>query len=268
MSDINIQQAAEQLLRARRERRPIPPLASPERPVAIEEAYAIQLAQLEAWKAEGRTIAGYKVGLTSAAIQRQLNVDQPDFGHLFSDDFVLSGEAIEPARFIQPRIEPEISFVLKRPLAGPGVTVAQAIGAIDYAIASLEIIDSRIENWRITLPDTIADNASAGGVVLGTTPLALDGRDLRLAGCVLRKNGRIVQTGAGGAVLGSPISSLVWLANTLGGLGTVLEAGSVVMAGAMTAAVDAAPGDTVSAEIAGLGSVTAKFAGAGAGAGA
>lgn len=262
VADIDIQQAAERLLRARRDRSPIPPLQGPGRPVSLESAYAIQLAQIDAWKAEGRRIAGYKIGLTSAAIQRQLNVDQPDFGHLFADDFVLSGEAIRPSRFIQPRVEPEISFVLKKPLAGPGVTVAEAIGAIDYAIASLEIIDSRIENWRIALPDTIADNASAGGVVLGTAPLALDGCDLRLAGCILRKNGRIVHTGAGGAVLGSPISSLVWLANALGGLGTVLETGSLVMAGAMTAAVPAAPGDVVTAEIAGLGSVTAKFAGA------
>ena len=260
MSDDRLTDAAERLLAARRDRRPIPPLSTPENPLSVEEAYGIQLAQLNAWTAEGRRIAGYKVGLTSAAIQRQLNVDQPDFGHLFADDFVLSGEPIPASRFIQPRVEPEISFVLGESLSGPGVTVADAIGAIDYAVASLEIIDSRIEDWRITLPDTIADNASAGGVVLGSTPVALDGRDLRLVGAILRRNGRIVHTGAGAAALGSPISALVWLANTLGRLGTGLEAGSVVMPGAVTAAVDAAPGDTITAEFAGLGIVTAKFA--------
>lgn len=259
MSREHLQALARKLLEARSSGRPIDPVSTPDAPLSLEDAYAVQLEQLQAWTAEGRRIAGYKVGLTSAAIQRQLGVDQPDFGHLFQDDFVLSGEAIPITRFIQPRVEPEIAFVLGRPLAGPGVTVADAISAVDYALASLEIIDSRIADWKISLADTVADNASSGGVVLGTAPLRLDGNDLRLTGAILRRNGRIVHTGAGAAVLGSPISALVWLANTLGRLGTVLEAGSVVLPGAVTAAVDAAPGDVITADFAGLGSVTARF---------
>lgn len=248
---------AERLLAARRDRRPIPPLGLE----SVDAAYGVQLEQVEVWRAAGGRIAGYKVGLTSAAIQRQLGVDSPDFGHLLEDDFVLSGAPISPDRFMQPRVEPEIAFILGRDLAGPGVTAADAVRAIDAAVASLEIIDSRIVDWKISLTDTIADNASAGGVVLGSTPRSLDGVDLRLTGAVLRRNGRIAHTGAGAAVLGSPISALVWLVNTLGALGTTIPAGSVVLPGAVTAAVSAAPGDIITAEFAGLGSVTARFAG-------
>ncbi|OJX67064.1 MAG: 2-keto-4-pentenoate hydratase [Micrococcales bacterium 73-13] len=254
-----IDRIAAQLLAARRDGAPIPPI-SERIALGQDEAYRVQLAQVDAWRREGRRVIGYKVGLTSRAIQRQLGVDQPDFGHLFDDDVVLSGEPIPAGRFIQPRVEPEIAFVLGRGLEGPGVTVADAIRAIDVAVASLEIIDSRIADWRITLPDTIADNASAGAVVLGTAPVALAGRDLRLTGGILRRNGRIVHTGAGAAVLGSPVSALVWLVNTLGRAGTAVEAGSVVLPGAITAAVPAEPGDVISADFAGLGSVTARFA--------
>jgi len=257
MSDDVLQEHAELLLAARRDRKPIPPLADE---LSLDDAYAVQLLQLSNWRAAGRRVAGYKVGLTAAAVRRQLGVDQPDFGHLFADDFILSGESIAADRFIQPRVEPEIAFVLGRSLSGPGLTVADALRAVDVAVASLEVVDSRIADWKISLTDTVADNASAGGVILGSVPLALDGRDLRLTGCVLRRNGRIVASGAGAAVLGSPLSALVWLANTLGRLGTGLEAGSVVLPGALTAMVPALPGDVITADFAALGSVTARFA--------
>jgi 2-keto-4-pentenoate hydratase len=211
--------------------------------------------------ASGRTIKGMKVGLTSAAMQNLLGVRQPDFGHLLDDFFYLEHAPIPLAgRFLQPRIEPEVAFVLNKPLRGPGVSVHEAIAAVDFVLPALEIVDSRIANWKITIIDTIADNASSGGIVLGSTPTRLHDVDLRLGGCVLRRRGEVAGTGAGGAVLGSPINSLVWLANTVGAFGTTLEAGWVVLPGAVTAMVPVAPGDTISATFSGLGSVTAHFA--------
>jgi 2-keto-4-pentenoate hydratase len=253
-------EAAQLLLRSYELRQPIPPLSDTYPDLDIEDAYAIQLEQAKAWLASGRKVAGHKVGLTSRAVQAQLGVNQPDFGHLLSDTFYLSGEPIPPGTFMQPRVEPEISFVLKQDLAGPGITIAEAIRAVDCVIGSLEIVDSRIAEWNIKLTDTVADNASAGGVVLGTKPVRIEDMDLRLAGAVLYRNGRIQHTGAGAAVLGSPISSLVWLANTLGRLGTTLKAGQVILPGAITPMVAAGPGDTITALFAGLGSVTAQFA--------
>lgn len=239
---------------------PIPPLSTTYADLDLEDAYAIQLLQVDEWVKAGKTILGHKVGLTSLAVQRQLGVNQPDFGHLTNDMFHLSGQPIAPELFLQPRVEPEIAFVLKEHLRGPNVTVADAIRAVDFVLASLEIVDSRIADWKITLTDTVADNASSGGVVLGTRPMKLDDVDLRTLGAVLYKNGRLQHTGAGASVLGSPISSLVWLANTLGRLGTTLEAGEVVIPGAITPMIPAAPGDTITAVFAGLGSVTAQFA--------
>jgi 2-keto-4-pentenoate hydratase len=255
-----VQDSARALLGAYSDRVPIPPIFEAAGEAQLGDAYAIQQAQVESWTAEGRVVKGHKVGLTSRAMQLQLGVDQPDYGVLLDDMFYLDSEAIPAGRFLQPKIEPEISFVLKKSLRGPGVTVAEAIQAVDFAIASLEIIDSRIADWKISLADTIADNASSGGVVLGSTPVRLEDIDLVRAGCVLYKNGDLVGTGAGGAVLGSPINALVWLANTVGRQGVTLEAGAVVMPGSLCAAVAVAPGDTVSATFAGLGTVTTNFA--------
>lgn len=241
------------------ERGPIAPLSETYPDLDIEDAYAIQLAQVSDWVAQGRRIGGTKVGLTSLAIQKQLGVNQPDFGHLMDDTFYLSEEEIPISSFLQPRIEPEIAFVLKKDLAGPGVTPAQAIQAIDYAFASMEIVDSRVADWKIKITDTIADNASCGGIVLGSQPVRVDAQDLRLTGAVLYRNGQIMHSGAGAAVMGSPVTALVWLANTLGRLGTTLKAGSVVLPGAITPMIPVAPGDVITATFAGMGSVTARF---------
>ncbi len=253
-------EAAQLLLQAYEQGQPIAPLSQTFPDIDLQDAYAIQLEQIDAWKKSGKTVIGHKVGLTSLAVQKQLGVNQPDFGHLTNDMFYLSGQPIPVGTFLQPRVEPEIAFVLKKSLSGPNVTVAEAIQAVDFVVASLEIVDSRIADWKISLTDTVADNASSGGVVLGTKPLKLEEVDLRLLGAVLYKNGQIQHSGAGASVLGSPISSLVWLANTLGRLGTTLEAGEVVIPGAITPMVSAAPGDTITAVFAGLGSVTAQFA--------
>ncbi|MDP9847008.1 2-keto-4-pentenoate hydratase [Streptosporangium lutulentum] len=250
---------AGRLSAARTKREPIPPLQDPDVPLTIDDAYAIQQHQLDQWIASGSRLLGHKVGLTSASMQRQLGVEQPDFGNLMDDMFFPENVAIPARRFLQPRIEPEIAFVLSRPLRGPGVTVAEAIRAVEYVVPALELIDSRIADWKIGIVDTIADNASSGGVVLGSRPVRLDQIDLRLAGCVLHRNGELAGTGAGGAVLGSPINALVWLANVLGERGVELGAGEVVLPGSMTAAIPFNPGDVVTSTVAGLGSVTARM---------
>jgi 2-keto-4-pentenoate hydratase len=252
-------EAVRALLGAYRSGEPIEPLTQRFPGLDVDDAYAIQVEQVEQWVRDGAVIKGHKVGLSSAAMQRQLGVDQPDFGHLTGAMFHLESQPIDTAAFLQPKVEPEIAFVLGKPLRGPGVTVAEAVAAVDFVTPALEIIDSRIRDWKIGLVDTIADNASSGGVVLGSTVTRLSDVDLRLVGGVLQRGGEVVGTGAGGAVLGSPLNALVWLANTLGGRGVTLEAGHVVLPGSITGAVPVAAGDVVTATFAGMGSVTARF---------
>jgi len=252
------QKAAEELLAAYNGPT-IPPLTQKYSGLSLSDAYAIQLAQVERWIEGGGIVKGHKVGLTSRAIQLQLGVEQPDYGHLFDSMFYLDDQAIELSNFKQPRIEPEIAFVLGAALQGPGVTAAEAAAAVKYVVPALEIIDSRITDWQITLADTVADNASSGGVVLGSHFHSPTLTDLRHVGCVLRHNGAIIDTGAGAAVSGSPLNSLVWLANTLGPLGVRLEAGHVVLPGSLTKAYPVSPGDVFNAEFGNLGGVTAVF---------
>ena len=252
MDDTLRSQATDRLLDAYASREPIDPLTSTYEGMDLEDAYAIQLAQIGRFVGQGRTVKGHKVGLTSAAMQKLLGVNEPDYGHLLDDFFYLEHMPIPADRFLQARVEPEMAFVLKRTLSGPGATVHEAIAAVDFVLPALEIVDSRIRDWNIGLFDTIADNASSGAVVLGSTPTPLREVDLRLTA-------EVVGTGAGGAVLGSPINALVWLANTLGARGIALEAGQVVLPGAICAMVPVAAGDTVTATFAGLGSVTARF---------
>lgn len=260
MTSADVQaEAADELLSAYQTLKPVEPLTETYRDLTTDDAYQIQLLQIQRRVAAGARIKGHKVGLTSAAMQRQMGVNQPDYGHLLDDVFWLEHQPIPASRFLQPRFEPEIAFVLERPLRGPGVTVGEAVAAVGFVLPALELIDSRIRDWKISLVDTIADNASSGGVVLGSSPAPLPAIDTRLAGCNLRRNGKLAGTGAGGAVLGSPVSSLVWLANTVGAHGVTLEAGHVVLPGSITAAIPAGPGDTVTATFAGLGSVTARL---------
>jgi 2-keto-4-pentenoate hydratase len=259
MDTASVDKAADGLLGAYATRIPVPPLTASHPDLSVSGAYAIQLAQVAAWTAGGAVVKGHKVGLTSAAMQRQLGVDQPDFGHLTDAMLLPEGATAAIGRFLQPKAEPEIAFVLGRPLTGPGVTVAEALAAVDFVLPALEIIDSRIADWRITLADTIADNASSGAVVLGSRPVKPGALDLALTGCLLHRNGRLEGTGAGGAVLGSPVNALVWLANTVGPLGVTLEAGHVVLPGSVCAAIPFGPGDTVSGAFDRIGTVSLTF---------
>jgi 2-keto-4-pentenoate hydratase len=238
----------------------LPPLVSTYDGLTLDDAYAIQQVQIRDRLAAGDVaIAGYKVGLTSAAMQQQMGVYEPDFGHLLTDMVHAADAPIDVASFRQPRAEPEIALVLGRDLDAPGLSVADVMAATNFAIPAIEIIDSRISDWKISLIDTVADNASSAGLVLGQRSVPATGRDLALAGCVFRRNGRIVGTGAGAAVLGSPWHAATWLANTLTARGTRLAAGSIVLTGSITAAVPVAAGDAFTVTIDGLGSATAVF---------
>jgi 2-keto-4-pentenoate hydratase len=240
------------LLDAARTGIPLPPLTERHPDLGLDGAYAIQLAQVRARTGGEVRVSGHKIGLTSAAIQRQLGVREPDFGHLFAD-MEITGRTVSTGRFIAPRAEPELAFVLGQELRGPQVTTRDVAAAVHQVLPALEIIDSRIKDWRIALPDTVADNASCGAYVLGATGVPLDRLDLNRLGCVLRVGAEIAATGTASAVLGNPLAGIAWLANTLGRYGTSLKAGQVILAGSMTAAVNLVAGTTISAEFDGLG---------------
>lgn len=235
---------------------PIDPPSAVNPELTIDDAYAVQELQIEQWVSAGRALVGHKVGLTAVAIQRQLGVDEPDFGAIFRDTVVSHLGTLSASRFLQPRIEPEIGFVLGRSLRGPGVSLVTAAKAIDAVFPALEIIDSRVRDWNIKITDTIADNASGAGVVLGSRFTRPSAVDLRLVGAVMHCGGRLVGTGAGGAVLGSPLLALVWLANTLGARGVGLEEGQIILPGSVMAAHPIVAGQTWTATFAQLGPVT------------
>jgi 2-keto-4-pentenoate hydratase len=222
-------------------------------------AYRVQAENIRLTLADGGRIVGRKIGLTSKAVQAQLGVAQPDFGTLRGDMCFGDSEEIGWSRLMQPKAEAEIALVLGRDLDGSDVTFAEATRAVDFALAAIEVVGSRIENWNIKIVDTIADNASSSVFVLGGAPRRLGDFDARLCGMVLERRGEPVSVGAGAACLGHPVNALVWLARTLAALGEPLKAGDIVLTGALGPMVAVAPGDVVEARISGLGSVRAVF---------
>jgi 2-keto-4-pentenoate hydratase len=254
-----IVQEARELYQAERTKRTLRPFTEKYSGIAPEESYRIQLALIEIKKADGAKIVGKKIGLTSKAMQKMLNVDQPDYGHILDSMVLQDGAVFSISELIQPKIEPEIAFILDRELKGPGVTPSAVLSATRFVVPALEIIDSRIESWKIKLCDTIADNASSGRIVLGNSRKHVDDIDLKLIGMVLEKNGDVIQTGAGGAVLGHPAVAVAWLANAVGQFGVSLGAGEVIMPGALCAAADVAAGDLLQASFDGLGAVSVRF---------
>jgi 2-keto-4-pentenoate hydratase len=250
---------AQELYRAERDKATLRPLTEKYPKLEPQEAYQIQLALIGMKRADGIKVVGKKIGLTSKAMQKMLNVDQPDYGHILDNMVLQDGTVFSASELIQPKIEPEIAFILDRPLQGPGVTALEVLAATRFVVPALEIIDSRIEGWKIRLCDTIADNASSARVVIGSSPKRIDQLDLKLVGMVLEKNGEIIQTGAGGAVLGHPAKAVAWLANAVGQYGVCLEAGEIIMPGSLCAAADVKPGDLIQASFDGLGTVSVRF---------
>jgi 2-keto-4-pentenoate hydratase len=256
-----VREAAERLWVARATGRPCAPVRDLLGDADIEAAYQVQAVNTARWRAAGRRVAGWKIGLTSQAVQRQLGVSQPDFGALFADDAFGDGEPIPWARLQQPKAEGEIAFVLERDLDLEAPTPADIARAVAFALPAIEIVGSRIADWDIRITDTIADHASAGVYVLGTRPARLRDFDPRLCGMVLERRGEPESVGAGAACLGNPLSAVRWLARTMVERGEPLRAGDVVLSGALGPLIPIRAGDVLELRISGVGEVRAVFEG-------
>lgn len=237
----------------------VAPLRDALEPTDAAGAYAVQAINMRHWQAEGRRVVGRKVGLTAKAVQAQLGVDQPDFGVLFADMVIADGGVLRAGAVLQPKAEAEVAIVLAHDLTSPDTSVADVIAATAHAVAAIEIVDSRIADWKITFADTVADNGSSAFYVLGTEAKPLDGLDLYTCGMALEVNGALVSLGAGAACLGHPLEAAAWLARTLAANGEALKAGDVVLTGALGPMVPIAVGDRVEAKIGGLGSVSFTY---------
>ncbi|MET7335365.1 fumarylacetoacetate hydrolase family protein [Nonomuraea sp. NPDC005650] len=251
---------ARALYAARRDRTPIPPFTDADPSLTMADGYAIQRELVAMILADGDRVIGHKVGATSKAMQRLIGLDSPDYGPVLASTVYADGATIPLDRFIAPKLEAEIVFVLGESLKGPGITVDDARQAISGARAAMEIVDSRIADWRIKLADTVADLASNGAMVTSPVTVPADDFDPRLIGMVLSRNGEVIDTGAGAAALGDPVGVVAWLANVLGGDGVALEPGHLVMTGALHAAVPMEAGDVFQAEFDRLGTVTVRVA--------
>lgn len=263
MSKMN-HEAIARFLRDAYARGPVPPLRDHLEPTDAAGAYAVQTINTRFWEAQGRRIVGRKAGLTAEAVQRQLGVNQPDFGVLFDDMQVADGGRLDPARCIQAKAEAEIAFVLGTGLPSPETTVEQVAVAVASVHAAIEIVDSRIADWKITFADTVADNGSSAFFVLADQGLPVAGLDLEGAAMTMTVNGEVASTGIGAAALGNPLNAAAWLARTLAAAGEPLKAGDILLAGALGPMVTLAAGDEVRAEVVGIGTCSFTFAGAGA----
>jgi len=233
--------------------------------MTIDDAYAIQ----SAWKAiklkEGRTIIGHKIGLTSKVMQRVMNINESDFGFLLDDMVFEDGSTIPTNNFLDPRIEVELAFILKKDLSGPNVTIFDVLNATDYVVPALELIAARSfridpkTGYKRTVRDTISDNAANGGIIMGGNPMKPDAIDLRWVGALLSKNGVIEDSGIAAAVLNHPANGIVWLANKYAAFGLSLKAGEVVLAGSFTGALKVQKGDTIHADYREMGSISCYF---------
>ncbi len=250
----------DRLYEALRTRIPIDPLTTHFPSMTLDDAYRISLRMVDRRLQDGERIIGKKIGVTSLAVQRMLDVHQPDFGYLTDRMRYEDGEEVPLSReLIQPRAEGELAFLLRRELRGPGVSIAEVLEATECVIPCFEIVDSRIRDWKIRIQDTVADNASSGVFVLGRgagDPQRIDFATCRMS---VRKNGRPLSTGTGGEALSSPAYCVAWLANTLGALGVSLRAGEIVLSGSLVPLEPVQPGDSMDLEVENIGSATVRF---------
>lgn len=265
LADEHIAAAALSLDAAERRRSQIGLLSLQHPEMTMDDAYAVQAAWVEQKVAAGRRVIGWKIGLTSKAMQHALNIDTPDSGVLFDDMLFEDGASVPADRFIQPRIEAEIAFVMRAPLSGPGVTAFDVLNATDYVTPALEILDTRIlradpaTGKARTVVDTISDNAANAGIVLGGRAARPGDVDLRWMGAVVSRNAEVEETGLGAGVLNGPARGVAWLANRLARYGDRIEAGQVVLAGSFIRPVEARHGDTIVADYGPHGTVSCFF---------
>jgi 2-keto-4-pentenoate hydratase len=250
-----VAEVAEALRQAELDGAPVPPVREQLEGGGVAAAYAVQRHNESYWTAQGRRVVGRKIGLTSVAVQKQLGVDQPDFGMLLADMCLADGEPLEAGSVLQPRVEAEVALVLGRDLPDADTTLTELLGAVDYLLPAIEVVGSRIQDWDISILDTVADNASCGRVVLGTRPVSPASVDLRDVGMVLELDGAVASVGSGAACLGHPYRAALWLARRMAVEGTPLQAGDLVMTGALGPMVSFAAGASAVASIQGLGQV-------------
>lgn len=247
------------LLEAEQTKKGIAPLTERNPDLSVEQAYKIQLKNINKKVKAGRKVTGKKIGLTSKAMQNLLGVNEPDYGHLLDDMVVENYDSVSVSKLLQPKVEAELAFILKEDLTGGNVTTIDVLRATDYIVPAIEIVDSRVRDWNIKLPDTVADNASSGLYILGGQAKRPEEIDLKMLGMVLERNGEIINTGIGAAALGDPAYCVAWLANKLHEFDIPLKAGEVILSGALSAAVDAVKGDVFTARFAHLGQVSVRF---------
>jgi len=257
-SEVRAELAAE-LAEAERGKVPMKPLTDRYAELDVVDAYEIQLLNIRARVAAGARVVGHKVGLSSEAMQKMMGVDEPDYGHLLDDMEVFEDRPVPAGKFLYPRVEVEVGFILADDLPGEGCTEDDVLAATAAFAPSIELIDTRITDWKIKLGDTIADNASSAGWVLGTDRVSPKDVDIRAIPAVLTRNGEVVAEGRSDAVLGNPVTAVAWLARKVDQFGVRLRAGDIVLPGSCTRAIDARPGDDFVADFLGLGSVRLSF---------
>jgi 2-oxo-hept-3-ene-1,7-dioate hydratase len=250
--------AAESLLEAERTRTPVVQLSKTYSNIEIEDSYAIQAEVTRRKIAGGAKLIGHKIGLTSKAMQQSSGIDEPDYGHLLDNMIVADGAKVKHADYCVPRVEPELAFVLGKPLKGPGIGLLDVLRATEYIVPAIEIIDARVQNPR-KIYDTVADNGAAAGIIIGGRPVGPNDVDLRWVGAVFYRNSEIEETGLAAGVLGHPALGIAWLANKVGQFGTVLEPGHIMLSGSFTRPVWAAKGDTLHADFGPLGALAVQF---------
>ncbi len=258
LSDTIRAQAAQSLIQAEQERKPVVQLSKTWPAITLEDAYAIQALVNDSKVARGSRIIGNKIGLTSKAMQQSSQINEPDFGVLHDYMMIEDGAKVPFERFIVPRVEPELVFVLGKPLKGPGVGLLDVLRATEYVVPAIEIIDARVQNPR-KIFDTVADNGAAAGLVLGGRPVGPMEVDLRWVSALLYRNADIEESGVAAGVLGHPAVAIAWLANKVGPFGTTLEPGRVMLSGSFTRPVWAQKGDTLRADFGPLGSLSVQF---------
>ncbi|MGF6887894.1 2-keto-4-pentenoate hydratase [Nocardia sp. GAS34] len=259
LSDAVRSELAAELAAAERDRVPIDPLVVRHPGIDVVDAYEIQLINIRKRLDAGAKVVGHKVGLSSEAMQKMMGVDEPDYGHLLADMQVFEDVPVDTSKYLYPRVEVEVGFVLGADLPGEDCTEADVLAATVAYAPSIELIDTRIKDWKIALCDTIADNASSCGWVLGPERVAPDQLDIKKIDARLTRNGEVVAEGRSDAVLGDPTIAVAWLARKVASFGVRLKAGDIVLPGSCTRAIDARPGDVFHAEFAGLGSVRLQF---------
>ena len=258
LSDADRRKAADILMTAEKERRQAVQLSKTWPDITMDDAYAISTEVAQRKVAAGARLIGHKVGLTSKAMQRSSQIDEPDYGHLLDGMMIADGAKIPHERYCRPRVEIELAFVMGKPLKGPGVGLTDVLRATEYVVPAIEIVDARLQDPR-RIFDTVADNGAAAGIVVGGRPVGPLDVDLRWVGGIMYRNSEIEETGVAAGVLGHPALGVAWLANKLGSHGVALEPGHLVLAGSFTRVVFAHKGDTLHADFGALGGIAVQF---------